>query len=109
MVVVEELLLETLCALSYRERKNFKWFLQFWFFQRNLPNVFMEYPPVEDNAHLIVNRMVERCGQNCVEAAMEVFNDMQRFDLAHRLSKTSPTPKGQIKKMTDILQINMHD
>lgn len=98
MVVVEELLLETLSALSYRERKNFKWFLQFWFFQRNLPNVLMELPPMEDRADLLINGMVERCGQNCVEAAMEVFNAMQRFDLVHRLSKTSPTPKGQMKK-----------
>lgn len=99
MVATEELLLETLSGLSYRDLKNFKWFLQFWLFQRNRPNVSREQLQMEDSAALLMNLMVEKCGQQSVEVTREVFMDMRRTDLVELL-ETSSAPKGQIKETT---------
>lgn len=98
ITAVKELLLETLNELSYEERKNFKWFLQFRFFQRSLPQISLLQ--TEDSADLLVDLMMEKCGQKSVELTKEVLMDMNKTDLVQRLSESSSGPKGQTKKTT---------
>ncbi|XP_073340776.1 uncharacterized protein [Pagrus major] len=89
MGAVKELLLETLYDLSYEEQKTFKWFLQFTFFQRSLPQSPWGRLQKGDMVESLVDVMVETCGQKSVEVTREVFMDMKRTDLVQRLSETS--------------------
>ena len=100
MGAVKELLLETLTDLSYEEQKTLKWFLQFTFFQRSLPQIHWSRLPEEDMAEdmteSLVDVMVEKCGQTSVEVISEVLMDMNRTDLVQRLSETSSGLKSKI-------------
>ncbi|GLD53087.1 uncharacterized protein AKAME5_000587800 [Lates japonicus] len=89
MTAVKELLLETLNNLSHNEFKKFRWFLQLTFFQKGLPQIPWRRLKRADRADLLVDVMVERCGQQSVELTMEVFMDMNRPDLVQKLSESS--------------------
>ncbi|XP_030250078.1 uncharacterized protein LOC115567528 isoform X3 [Sparus aurata] len=91
MGAVKELLLETLNDLSYEERKDFTWFLQFTFFKRSLPLILCE--TIWWGQADWVKVMVETCGEKSVEVIKQVFIDMNRTDLARRLSETSSPHK----------------
>ncbi|XP_074508767.1 uncharacterized protein LOC141778417 [Sebastes fasciatus] len=96
MRAVKELLMETLNDLSSEELHKFKWLLQFTFFQRNLPFVSQSQLLKSTRADLVemmVEMMVELCGQQSVEVTEEIFMDMNRTDLVQRLSEISSGPK----------------
>ncbi|XP_063341009.1 uncharacterized protein LOC134635565 [Pelmatolapia mariae] len=87
-----ELLLETLDALNYRELEEFK---------QNLPQTHHKYYSVfswmwymrtglQDTVFL----MVQTYGQQSVEKTMEVLKEMERTDLAQRLSDCSSLPRS---------------
>ncbi|XP_036929630.1 uncharacterized protein LOC119005785 isoform X12 [Acanthopagrus latus] len=84
---IKELLLKTLTDLSYEERQNFKWFLQFTLFQRSLPQIPWSRLLEEDMAESLVDVMVEKCGQKSLEVIREVLMDMNWTDLVQRLSE----------------------
>eukprot|EP00064_Thunnus_orientalis_P024750 superscaffoldBa00011121_g25059 len=86
---VRELLLETLNDLSDQEFNKIKWLLQFTYFKKDLPWIQLE----PEDRTIVVDRMVERCGQQSVEVIREVFMEMKRTDLVQRLSETSSEPK----------------
>ena len=98
MGAVKELLLETFNDLSYEERNDFKWFLQFTCFKRSLPLILSE--TIWWGQADRVKVMVETCGENSVEVIKQVFIDMNRTDLVQRLSETSSPHKGKIKTVT---------
>ncbi|XP_051261719.1 NACHT, LRR and PYD domains-containing protein 1 homolog [Dicentrarchus labrax] len=85
MVAVKQLILETLNDLSNKELETFKEFLQLIFYRKDLPRVLRD---TADRAQL-VEQMVETYGQQTVELIREVFMDMNRTDLAQKLSKPS--------------------
>ncbi|XP_067456890.1 centromere-associated protein E-like isoform X2 [Thunnus thynnus] len=87
---VRELLLETLNDLSDQEFNKIKWLLQFTYFKKDLPWIQLE----PEDRTIVVDRMVERCGQQSVEVIREVFMEMKRTDLVQRLSETSSEPKA---------------
>ena len=87
MGTIKELLLKTLTDLSYEERQNFKWFLQFTLFQRSLPQIPWSRLLEEDMAESLVDVMVEKCGQKSLEVIREVLMDMNWTDLVQRLSE----------------------
>ncbi|XP_018555614.1 uncharacterized protein LOC108899589 isoform X1 [Lates calcarifer] len=89
MTALKQLLLETLNNLSHNEFKKFRWFLQLTFFQKCLPQIPWRRLKRADRADLLVDVMVERCGQQSVELTMEVFMDMNRPDLVQKLSESS--------------------
>ena len=96
MGAVKELLLETLYDLSYEEQKNFKWFLQFTFFQRSLQQIYWSRLQMRNMTESLADVMVQKCGQKSVEVIREVLMDMNRTDLVQRLSETSSGLKGKI-------------
>ncbi|XP_067456888.1 A-kinase anchor protein 9-like [Thunnus thynnus] len=87
---VRELLLETLNDLSDQELTKLKWLLQFIYFKEDLPWIQLE----SADRTIVVDRMVERFGQQSVEVIREVFMEMKRTDLVQRLSETSSGPKA---------------
>ncbi|XP_078027588.1 uncharacterized protein LOC117265830 isoform X1 [Epinephelus lanceolatus] len=101
---VKELLLETLGDLSYEETEKFQWLLQFTFFQRSIELLSWgelspaHIPGIQEEKtsmiHDVTDVMLERCGQQSVEVAMEVLMDMNRTDLVQRLSETSSGHKA---------------
>ena len=93
---IKELLLKTLTDLSYEERQNFKWFLQYTFFQRSLPQIPWSRLLEEDMTESLVDVMVEKCGQKSLEVIREVLMDMNQTDLVQRLSETSSGLEGKI-------------
>ncbi|XP_071325380.1 uncharacterized protein [Trachinotus anak] len=86
MVAVRELLSETLTGLSDGDLKTFKWHLQLICFQKGFP-----YIPWRRilRVNLLVEVMVEMCGQQSVEVTNENLKRMNRTDLVQRLSETS--------------------
>ncbi|XP_070767890.1 uncharacterized protein [Enoplosus armatus] len=88
MAAVKQLLLETLNDLSNEGLEKFKEYLQLTFHQRDLPDVSSMLLHRTDKVK-IVDLMVQTCGQRSVEVTREVFMDMKRTDLVHRLSKPS--------------------
>uniref|UniRef100_A0A4W6BZK1 Pyrin domain-containing protein n=1 Tax=Lates calcarifer TaxID=8187 RepID=A0A4W6BZK1_LATCA len=85
---IKQILLETLNGLSHKELKKYKWFLQFSYFKRGLPQIPWSQLEKADRAEL-VDLMMEMCDQQSVEVTREVFMDMNRTDLVQRLSETS--------------------
>ncbi|XP_070823060.1 uncharacterized protein [Chaetodon trifascialis] len=94
MAAVRELLLETFMNLSLEEQQDFRWFLQFTLFQRNLLHISWEQPWQAGDVSQLAELMVEMCGQQSLEVTMELFMDMGRTDLVQRLSGTSSGPKA---------------
>ncbi|XP_037642068.1 uncharacterized protein LOC119497756 isoform X2 [Sebastes umbrosus] len=96
MRAVKELLLETLNDLSSEELTQFRWLLQFTFFQRNLPltswSKLLE-STWADLVEMMVGMMMEMYGHQSVEVTEEIFMDMNRTDLVQRLSEISSGPK----------------
>ncbi|XP_049901705.1 uncharacterized protein LOC126391181 isoform X5 [Epinephelus moara] len=101
---VKELLLETLSDLSNEEIEKFQWLLQFTFFQRSIELLSWgelspaHIPGIQQQEtsmiHDVTDVMLERCGQQSVEVAVEVLMDMNRTDLVQRLSETSSGHKA---------------
>ncbi|KAM8734422.1 uncharacterized protein AB9X84_023225 isoform 2-T2 [Acanthopagrus schlegelii] len=110
MRAVKDLLLETLNDLSYEEQKNLKWFLQFTFFQRSLPQIhwsrLLEEDMAEDMAESLVDVMVEKYGQKSVEVTREVLMDMNRTDLVRSLSETSSELEVAAGSSGDVFGVN---
>ncbi|XP_045902062.1 uncharacterized protein LOC123969011 isoform X2 [Micropterus dolomieu] len=90
---VKQILLETLEYLSLMELKKFIRLLQFTYFQKSLPQIPRSKVDGVNSAHVLMNLMVQTCGQQSVEVTKEVFMDMNRTDLVERLSETSSGPK----------------
>nr|XP_046255938.1 uncharacterized protein LOC124065000 isoform X2 [Scatophagus argus] len=91
MTAVKEVLLETLNDLSHKELKNFRWLLQFRFFQRSRPH--MSPLQTAHSTDLLVELIVDNCGQQSVEVTKEVFIDMNKTDQVQKLSEPSSGPK----------------
>ncbi|XP_044215680.1 uncharacterized protein LOC122987727 isoform X2 [Thunnus albacares] len=87
---VRGLLLETLNDLSDPEFNKIKWLLQFTYFKKDFPWIQLE----PEDRTIVVDRMVERCGQQSVEVIREVFMEMKRTDLVQRLSETISGPRA---------------
>ena len=104
IAAVKQILLKTLKDLNHKEREQFKWLLQFTYFQKGLPHVSWRH--TTNTAYDLVDLMLETCGQQCVETTREVLMEMNRRDLAERLSETSSSgSKGQRKK----IQLPIHN
>lgn len=84
---VKYTLLESLNDLSVKELKKFKWFLQFAYFQKSLPQMSWSQLLMTVRRELLVDLMMEN--QQSVEVTKEVFMDMNRTDLVQRLSEGS--------------------
>ncbi|XP_034057062.1 uncharacterized protein LOC117536350 isoform X2 [Gymnodraco acuticeps] len=82
------ILLETLKDLSVPEHHRFQWYLPFTSFQKSISYLFHGYPNSTESALRLVDQMVETCGPQSVEVTREVLMDMDRTDLAERLSET---------------------
>ncbi len=95
MAAVEQILSETLKDLSYEEREKFKLLLHLTYFQKSLPQIPWTRLKWVNRADLLVDLMVRSHGQQSVEVIKEVFMDMNRTDLAERLSELSSGLKGQ--------------
>ncbi|XP_034057097.1 uncharacterized protein LOC117536366 [Gymnodraco acuticeps] len=80
-------ILKTLKDLSGDERYRFKWYLPFTYFQKSISS-FQGYPNWTESASQLVDQMVETCGPQSVEVTREVLMDLNRTDLAERLSET---------------------
>ncbi|XP_071325364.1 uncharacterized protein [Trachinotus anak] len=89
MVAVKELILETLTVLNYGDLEKFKWFLQLTCFQKDFPYISWSRLGRANRADLLVEVMVETCGQQSVEVTNENLKRMNRTDLVQRLSETS--------------------
>ncbi|XP_042346596.1 uncharacterized protein LOC121946190 isoform X2 [Plectropomus leopardus] len=89
MRAFKELLLETVEDLRYEELNEFKWLLQFTFFQRSLEVISWTKLLRSFGANELVDVMVEKCGQHSVEVTKEIFTDVKRTDLVKRLPETS--------------------
>lgn len=87
---VKNTLWESLNDLSV---KKFKWFPQFAYFQKSLPQISWSQLLRTVGTEPLVDLMVEN--QQSVEGTKEVFMDMNRTDLSQRLSETNSSPKGQ--------------
>ncbi|XP_030251031.1 uncharacterized protein LOC115568093 [Sparus aurata] len=105
MGAVKELLLETLNDLSYEEQKNFKWFLQFTFFQ-SLPQIHWSRLLEEYMAESLADVMVEKCGQKSVEVTREVLIKMNQADLVQRLSETSSGLEAAAGSSAEVFGVN---
>ena len=86
--------------MSIEELEKFKWLLQSTYFQRSLPHISWRQLQWIDRVDILVDLMVEMCGQQSVEVTKEVFMEMNRTDLVQRLSETSSGHKGKRKKTT---------
>ncbi|XP_074539674.1 uncharacterized protein LOC141800787 isoform X2 [Halichoeres trimaculatus] len=86
----EFVLLQTLRGLSLKELEKFRFLLQFTYFQRSLPQIQTE--PAHQLKEL-VDLMVKN--QHPVEVTKEVLMDMNRSDLAERLSGLGSGLKGE--------------
>ncbi|XP_034057046.1 uncharacterized protein LOC117536345 isoform X2 [Gymnodraco acuticeps] len=82
------ILLETLKDLSVHERYRFQWYLPFTSFQKSISYFCHGYPNWTESALQLVDQMVEPCGLQSVEVTREVLMDLDRTDLAERLSET---------------------
>ncbi|KAM9353693.1 NACHT, LRR and PYD domains-containing protein 1 homolog isoform 2-T2 [Symphorus nematophorus] len=76
---------------------KFKWLLQFTCFQRSLSQFFVTELSWVHSIHLVVDHMVQTCGQQSLEVTKEVFMDMNRADLVQRLSETSSQLKEKLQ------------
>ncbi|XP_026226732.1 uncharacterized protein LOC113169500 isoform X3 [Anabas testudineus] len=82
---------EILFYLSDRELATFKWLLQFMYFQKGFPQI----PCDKQDRQTLMNLMVERHDQRCLEVIREILKDMDRADLVKHLPETSLEPKGK--------------
>lgn len=89
------ILLRTLENLSVTELHTFKWLLQFTCFLKGLPQLHQHWY-VQCYTDL-VDDMVEMLGPHCEEVTREVFIDMDRTDLVHKLVESSSTLKGKLQ------------
>ncbi|XP_049439406.1 uncharacterized protein LOC125893024 isoform X2 [Epinephelus fuscoguttatus] len=88
-----EKLLETLKDLSYGELEQFKHVLQHTRMKKDLPKISSQRMEMADRDE-IVELMVEIYGEQSVEVTREVLMEMNRTDLAERLSEISSGSKG---------------
>ncbi|XP_067456892.1 uncharacterized protein [Thunnus thynnus] len=85
---VKQILLEIINDLSHQDLMKFKWSLQLTHFEKGLQQISLIQLEGADQGET-VNLMVQTCGQQFVQVTMEVFMDMNRTDLAERLSHSS--------------------
>ncbi|XP_034057050.1 uncharacterized protein LOC117536345 isoform X6 [Gymnodraco acuticeps] len=93
------ILLETLKDLSVHERYRFQWYLPFTSFQKSISYFCHGYPNWTESALQLVDQMVEPCGLQSVEVTREVLMDLDRTDLAERLSETILRLKGASRSL----------
>ncbi|XP_051261723.1 uncharacterized protein LOC127366633 isoform X1 [Dicentrarchus labrax] len=88
---VRKILFETLSGLNMKELMEFKFLLQFKYFQKSLPQISKRQMLFAHSAEELVDLMVENLLKirQPVEVTKEVFMDMNRTDLVQRLSETS--------------------
>ncbi|KAK2909895.1 hypothetical protein Q8A73_007610 [Channa argus] len=92
---VKQILWETLDTLSYKELRRFMWSLQFMHFKKSIPHKSVYQQKRVHMTQQLVNLMMEKHGQQSVEAVKEILKDMNRTDLVERLSKTSSGRTGR--------------
>lgn len=98
MEAVKKLLLEALNDLSEEVLPKFQWYLQFIRFQKGLPQIpfsLLEFAKMK----FILDVVVETCGLQSLEVTRQIFKDMQRADLVHKLSKSSAGKMKQSVQM----------
>ncbi|XP_078027620.1 uncharacterized protein LOC144464477 isoform X4 [Epinephelus lanceolatus] len=93
-----EKLLETLIDLSYGELEQFKHVLQRTTMKKDLPKISSQRMEMADRDE-IVELMVEIYGEQSVEVTREVLMEMNRTDLAERLSEISSGSKGPSRSL----------
>ncbi|XP_029359458.1 uncharacterized protein LOC115044524 isoform X2 [Echeneis naucrates] len=86
MVVVEEMLLETLDQLNSVDLDHFKRCLQLVCFQKRFPHI--PWKAIH-KANRLVEVMVDVCGQSSVEVTNDILKMINRTDLEQRLSEIS--------------------
>ncbi|KAL7394009.1 hypothetical protein ABVT39_019294 [Epinephelus coioides] len=89
-----EKLLETLKDLSYGELEQFKHVLQRTRMKKDLPKISSQRMEMADR-----DVMVESYGDQSVEVTREVLMEMNRTDLAERLSEISSGSKGPSRSL----------
>ncbi|XP_034057058.1 uncharacterized protein LOC117536349 isoform X5 [Gymnodraco acuticeps] len=99
IAAMKEILLETLKDLSVHERYRFQWLLPFTSFQKSISYFCHGYPNWTESALQLVDQMVEPCGLQSVEVTREVLMDLDRTDLAERLSETILRLKGASRSL----------
>lgn len=98
MEAVKKLLLEALNDLSEEVLPKFQCYLQFIRFQKGLPQIpfsLLEFAKMK----FILDVVVETCGLQSLEVTRQIFKDMQRADLVHKLSKSSAGKMKQSVQM----------
>lgn len=93
MAAAKDVLLETLEDLNELEFMELKLLVQFTNFQRNIPLILWDELYYPDKTRM-VDLLVNKCGKQSVDVIREVLLDLNRTDLALRLSETSSTSKG---------------
>ncbi|XP_042370852.1 uncharacterized protein LOC121964721, partial [Plectropomus leopardus] len=94
---VKRILFLTFKYLSTEELEKFKLLLQFTYFQKGLPQISWRQLEWAEKAETLVDLMVQTCSQQPVDVAMEVFMNMNRTDLAHRLSVINSSLKVKLE------------
>ncbi|XP_069032162.1 uncharacterized protein [Embiotoca jacksoni] len=89
MAAVEDLLQEALDGLSQPDFLDFKWFLQFTFFQKSLPWNHVE----PGNRTMIKDLLMRGLGRRSVEVTREFLMDLNRTDLLPMFSGSISLPK----------------
>ncbi|XP_023187000.1 uncharacterized protein LOC111608146 isoform X2 [Xiphophorus maculatus] len=95
MAAAKDVLLETLEDLNEPEFMELKLLVQFTNFQRNIPLISWHELDYADKTRM-VDHLVDKCGKQSVDVIREVLLDLNRTDLALRLSETSSTSKEKL-------------
>ncbi|XP_071375297.1 NACHT, LRR and PYD domains-containing protein 3-like [Centroberyx affinis] len=100
MVIVKELLLETLNDLGDEDFKSFRWFLQQGDILEGFPAIPKSQLEKADRLDT-VDQMVQTYSENTLEVTKKVLMKINRNDLVQSLSNNSSGPKGDVSDVAE--------